>query len=83
MLRGLKPIAQRLGRVLDRAQELIDLGERYLIIDPNSGARPGEHAHGHLELGISKEAMPKLKKSKQVGKVAAAGLTRAIKGLSQ
>jgi hypothetical protein len=36
-----------------------------------------------LELGISKQAMPKLKKSKQVGKQAVAGLSRAIRGLSQ
>ena len=36
-----------------------------------------------LELGISHQAVPKLKKSKQVGKAAVAGLNRAIKGLSQ
>jgi hypothetical protein len=36
-----------------------------------------------LELGLSNEAMPKLKKSKQVGKEAAAGLRRAIAGLSR
>jgi hypothetical protein len=36
-----------------------------------------------LELGISHQAVPKLKKSKQVGKGAIAGLSRAIKGLSR
>ena len=36
-----------------------------------------------LELGISHQAVPKLKKSKQVGKGAVAGLSRAINGLSQ
>ena len=49
-------------------QELIPPRRAVFDHRPNGGARPGEHAHGHLELGISKEAMPKLKKSKQVGK---------------
>jgi hypothetical protein len=36
-----------------------------------------------LELGFSGPAMPKLKKSKQIGKNAAAGLRRTIRGLSE
>lgn len=36
-----------------------------------------------LELGISHQAVPKLKKSKQVGKGAMSGLRQAIGGLSQ
>jgi CHAD domain-containing protein len=36
-----------------------------------------------LELGISAPAMPKLRKSKQVGKGAVAGLRRTIRGLSK
>jgi hypothetical protein len=35
-----------------------------------------------LELGISHQAIPKLKKSRQVGRTAGAGLKQAIMGLS-
>jgi len=36
-----------------------------------------------LELGISAPAMPKLRRSKQIGKEAVAGLRRTIRGLSK
>ena len=36
-----------------------------------------------LELGISDPAMPKLRRSKQIGKGAVAGLRRTIRGLSK
>jgi hypothetical protein len=42
----------------------------------------GEYQHG-LEFGASKPAIPKLRRSKRLGKKAASGLRDVIKGLSQ
>lgn len=66
------------------AIDTVDLASKADALDALDGIDRQFSAYERaLEFGASKPAIPKLKKSKRVGKDAVAGLRQAIKGLSQ